>query len=96
GNVVVHRILQENSDTYGYDALADRYGDLVEAGIIDPTKVVRTALQNAASVAGLLLTTDALIAEVPEKKPAPAGPPGGGMGGGMGGMGGGMPGMGGF
>jgi len=92
GNVVVHRILQESSDTYGYDALADRYGDLVEAGIIDPTKVVRTALQNAASVASLLLTTDALIAEIPEKKPAPAGPPGGGMGG----MGGGMPGMGGF
>ena len=100
GNVVIHRILESDDDAFGYDALADRYCDLVEAGLIDPTKVVRVALQNAASVAGLLLTTDALVAEVPEKRPAPGGPPGGmggmgGMGGGMGGMGGGM-GMGGF
>ncbi|MBM4041832.1 MAG: chaperonin GroEL [Planctomycetes bacterium] len=93
GNVVIHRILESDSDAFGYDALAGRYCDLVEAGIIDPTKVVRAALQNAASVAGLLLTTDALVAEVPEKKPAPHGGP---HGGGMGGMGGGMPGMGGF
>ncbi len=69
----------------GYDALRGKYCDLVQAGIIDPTKVVRSALQNAASVAGLLLTTDALVAEIPEKKPET--PPGGG-GPGMGGMGG--------
>jgi chaperonin GroEL len=68
----------------GYDALADKYCDLVDAGIIDPTKVVRCALQNASSVAGLLLTTDCLVAEIPEKKPAPGGPggPGGEYGGG--------------
>ena len=73
----------------GYDAAKDSYVDMFKAGIIDPTKVVRSALQNAASVAGLLLTTDVLVAELPEKK-APAGPPHGGgpdMGG-MGGMGG--------
>ena len=81
GNVVVQRILDNASDTFGYDALHDRYCDLIEAGIIDPTKVVRAALQNAASVAGLLLTTEALVAEVPEKKPQGAGhPEHGGMG----------------
>jgi len=70
--------------TEGYDALADKYCDLIDAGIIDPTKVVRCALQNASSVAGLLLTTDCLVAEIPEKKPAPGGPggPGGEYGGG--------------
>jgi len=88
GNVVVGHILAEKNGAFGYDALAGRYCDLVEAGIIDPAKVVRTALQNAASVAGLLLTTDALVAEIPEKK--------GEGGGDEGGMGGGMPGMGGF
>ena len=86
GAVVLEKI-KDMGDTEGYDALAGKYCDLIEAGIIDPTKVVRSALQNAASVAGLLLTTDALVAEIPEKK-APAGPPGGGDMGGMGGMGG--------
>ncbi|MBV8912495.1 MAG: chaperonin GroEL, partial [Acetobacteraceae bacterium] len=65
---------------FGFDAQTAEFKDLVGAGIIDPTKVVRTALQDAASVAGLLVTTEAMIAERPEKK-APAGPPGGGMGG---------------
>ena len=74
----------------GFDAQAEEYVDLVAAGIIDPTKVVRSALQNAASVAGLLITTEACVAERPkDKEDAPAMPPGGGMGG-MGGMGGGM------
>jgi len=77
GAVVLEKI-KDMEPTEGYDALADKYCDLVVAGIIDPTKVVRSALQNAASVAGLLLTTDALVAEIPEKKPAaPAGGPGG-------------------
>ena len=67
GAVVLEKV-REMKDNEGYDALADRYCDLVEAGIIDPTKVVRCALQNAASVAGLLLTTDCLVAEIPEKK----------------------------
>ena len=65
---------------YGYNAQTDEYEDLVEAGVIDPTKVVRTALQNAASIAGLLLTTEAVVVEIPEETPPPA-MPGGGMGG---------------
>jgi len=76
GRVVVHRVLESDSDSFGYDALTGEYRDLVGAGIIDPTKVVRAALQNAASVAGLLLTTDALIAEIPEEKPQGHGHPG--------------------
>jgi len=68
GAVVANRVRQEKSDWYGYDALADRYGDLFELGIVDPTKVVRSALENAASVACLLLTTDAMVAEEPKKK----------------------------
>ncbi|MFP4058452.1 MAG: chaperonin GroEL [Candidatus Brocadiia bacterium] len=89
GGVVLEKI-RDMGPNEGYDALADKYCDLVNAGIIDPTKVVRSALQNAASVAGLLLTTDALVAELPEKKDSGGGPPGGGPGGGpgMGGMGG--------
>ena len=83
----------------GYDADKDTYCDLVKAGIVDPAKVVRTALQNAASVAALLLTTSCLVTDIP-KEEEPAGPGGpGGMGGGMGGMGGmggGMGGMGGM
>jgi chaperonin GroEL len=79
---VVHRLLSGKSSTAGYDAQKEDYVDMIEAGIIDPTKVVRTALQDAASVAGLLLTTEAMIAEKPEQKK------GGGMPGGMGGMGG--------
>ncbi|HMV66353.1 MAG TPA: chaperonin GroEL [Myxococcota bacterium] len=82
--VVLDKVLN-GGDAFGYNAREDRYGDMFEMGIIDPTKVTRFALQNAASVAGLLLTTEAMVAEIPEKKPAP--PPGGG-GGGMGGMGG--------
>ncbi len=80
GAVVVGKLLDNPSYSYGYDAQTGQYGDLVKAGIIDPTKVVRTALQDAASVAGLLITTEAMIAEKP-KKDAPAMPGGGGMGG---------------
>jgi chaperonin GroEL len=88
--VVVSRVRAENSENYGYNAATDSYGDLVKDGVIDPAKVARTALQNASSIAGLMLTTEALIAEIPEEEKAPASPHGGGMGGGMGGMGGGM------
>ncbi len=94
GGVVVNRVRQMKGKNDGYDADKDAYCDLVEAGIIDPAKVVRTALSNAASVAGLLLTTSCLLTEIPKDEPAAAGPPGGmggmdpGMMGGMGGMGG--------
>ncbi|MBB3174351.1 chaperonin GroEL [Endobacter medicaginis] len=81
GAVIAGKVLENSSYTFGFDAQKLEYKDLVEAGIIDPTKVVRTALQDAASVAGLLVTTEAMIAEKPEKK-APAAAPGG-----MGGMG---------
>jgi chaperonin GroEL len=84
GAVVVGKLLENPSYAYGYNAQTEEYGDLVKLGIIDPTKVVRTALQDAASVAGLLITTEACITELP-KKDAPAMPGGGGMGG-MGGM----------
>jgi chaperonin GroEL len=82
GSIIVGKILENSSDTYGYDAQNGVYGDLIKLGIIDPVKVVRSALQDAASVAGLLITTEAMIAETP-KKDAPAMPGGGG---GMGGM----------
>ncbi|HWJ89160.1 MAG TPA: chaperonin GroEL [Pelagibacterium sp.] len=85
GSIVVGKILDEASDTFGYDAQTGEYGDMIKMGIIDPVKVVRTALQDAASVAGLLVTTEAMIAELP-KDEAPAMPGGGGMGG-MGDMG---------
>jgi chaperonin GroEL len=94
GDVVVNRVRQMKGKYDGYDADKDQYGDLAAAGVIDPVKVVRTALQNAASVAALLLTTDSLVTEIP-KDEEPTGPGGHdhGMGGmGMGGMGG-MPGM---
>ena len=81
GAVVAGKILESKDTNFGYDAQKGEYGDMVKAGIIDPTKVVRYALQDAASVAGLVITTEALIAEKPEKKSAPAGGPGG-----MGGM----------
>jgi len=81
GAVVAGEVLRTDSYTFGYDAQKDEYKDLVDAGIIDPTKVVRTALQDAASVASLLITTEAMVAERPERKAAPAGGPGGGMGG---------------
>jgi len=74
GSVVLNKVL-EGQDAYGYNAADDKYEDLIQAGIIDPTKVVRFALQNAVSVAGLMLTTEAMIAEKPEKKKAPAAPP---------------------
>ena len=80
GSIVVGKLL-ENSDTNrGFDAQSGAYVDMLKSGIIDPTKVVRLALQDASSVAGLLVTTEAMVAEKPEKKPAPAMPPGGGMG----------------
>jgi len=82
GSVIVGKLLESRDTNWGYDAQEGKFRDLVKAGIIDPTKVVRTALQNAASVAGLLVTTEAMVAEKPEPKPAmPAGAPGGGMGG---------------
>ncbi len=83
GAVIVGKLLESTDYGYGYNAQTGEYGDLVKLGIIDPTKVVRTALQDAASVAGLLITTEAIITEQPKKESAPAG--GGGMGG-MGGM----------
>ncbi|MDR6182445.1 chaperonin GroEL [Asaia bogorensis] len=82
GAVIAGKVLEIKEYTHGFDAQNAEYKDLVAAGIIDPTKVVRTALQDAASVAGLLITTEAMVAEKPEKKAAPAGGPGG-----MGGMG---------
>ncbi|HZY50863.1 MAG TPA: chaperonin GroEL [Devosia sp.] len=84
GSVVVGKILENSNQNYGYDAQTGQYGDMIQMGIVDPVKVVRTALQDAASVASLLITTEAMIAELP-KDAAPA-MPGGGMGGGMGGM----------
>jgi chaperonin GroEL len=84
GSIVVGKIMDHKSETYGFNAQEETYVDMVEAGIIDPAKVVRTALQDAGSVAGLLVTTEAMVAELP-KDPAPAMPGGGGMGG-MGGM----------
>ncbi len=86
GAVVCEKVRVNENAAEGYDALTGEYCNLVERGIIDPTKVVRTALENAASVAGLLLTTEALVSEIPEEKEEAHGPPGGGMGG----MGGGM------
>jgi chaperonin GroEL len=83
GSIVVGKILEKDTYAYGYDAQAGEYGNLISKGIIDPTKVVRAALQGAASVAGLLITTEAMVAELP-KKQSPAMP--GGAGGGMGGM----------
>jgi len=79
GSVVVGKLLDSNDLNRGFDAQTGEYVDMVKAGIIDPTKVVRLALQNAASVAGLLVTTEAMVAEKPKKETAPAMPPGGGM-----------------
>ncbi len=82
GSIVLEKVRSSKDDKYGYNALTDTYEDLVASGVIDPTKVTRTALQNAASIAGLLLTTEAIIVEKKEDKSgAPAGGPGGGMGG---------------
>jgi chaperonin GroEL len=82
GSIVVNKILENKSETFGFDAQTEEYVDMVEKGIVDPAKVVRAALQDAASVAGLLVTTEAMIAETPKESPAmPAMPGGGGMGG---------------
>jgi chaperonin GroEL len=84
GSVIVDRLKKEEIKI-GYNAKTDKFEDLFKAGVIDPTKVTRTALQNAASIVGLILTTEAIVADKPEKKDHPPMPP---MGGGMGGMGG--------
>jgi chaperonin GroEL len=83
GSVIVGKILENKSYNYGFDSQTGEYGDLVKKGIIDPTKVVRAAIQNAASVAALLITTEAMVAELPKKNAGGGGgmPPGGGMGG---------------
>ena len=91
GSVVVEKV-KAMVGASGFNAATEQYGDLVADGVIDPTKVSRTALQNAASVSGMLLTTECMIADEPEKEGAGGGM-GAGMGGGMGGMGGGMGGM---
>jgi chaperonin GroEL len=75
GSIVAAKVKESESKDYGFDAETEKYGDLVKAGVIDPTKVVRTALQNATSIASLVLTTEALVSELPEKKEPPAGPP---------------------
>ena len=84
GSIVVGKIRESKDDNFGFNAQTEEYVDLIKAGIIDPVKVVRTALQDAASVAGLIITTEATIAEAPKREKG--GAPGGGMGG-MGGMG---------
>ena len=81
GSIVVERVRESKERYFGYNAQTDAFEDLVKAGVIDPTKVTRTALQNAASIAGLLLTTECVVVEKKEDKPAPPAPPGG-----MGGM----------
>jgi chaperonin GroEL len=85
GSIVVGKVLENTSGTYGFNAQTEEYGDLVDMGVIDPAKVVRTALQDAASVAGIMITTEAAVADAPKKASAGGAP--GGMGGGMGGMG---------
>jgi chaperonin GroEL len=80
GSIVVQKI-KEMKDDEGYNAQTDKFENLVAAGVIDPTKVVRSALQNAASIASLLLTTEALVCEIPEEKEKASAAPGGGMGG---------------
>jgi chaperonin GroEL len=79
GSIVVQKVLESKEKNYGYDAVRKEYGDMIKFGVIVPTKVERAALQNGASIASLLLSTDAIVSEIPEKKEAPAMPPGGGM-----------------
>ncbi|HEY5105883.1 MAG TPA: chaperonin GroEL [Caulobacteraceae bacterium] len=86
GSIVVGKVLENASATFGFDAQKEVYGDMITTGVIEPAKVVRTALQAAASVAGLLITTEAAIVEAPKKNAGGGGMPGGGMGGGMGDM----------
>ena len=81
GSIVVGKVSEHKSQTWGFNAQTEEYVDMIDAGIVDPAKVVRTALQDSASVAGLLITTEAMVAELPKEKPAPAMPGGGGMGG---------------
>ena len=82
GSVVVQKVRESDDVNYGYDVQRDRYCNMIEAGIMDPTKVTRNALENAASIAALMLTNEALVTDIPEKEEKPAGgmPPGGGMG----------------
>jgi chaperonin GroEL len=79
GSIVAQKVMESKERNFGYDALRKEYGDMIEFGVIVPTKVERAALQNGASIASLLLMTDAIVSEIPEKKEAPAMPPGGGM-----------------
>jgi chaperonin GroEL len=79
GSIVAQKVMESKEKNFGYDALRKEYGDMIGFGVIVPTKVERAALQNGASIASLLLTTDAVVSEIPEKKEAPAMPPGGGM-----------------
>ena len=79
GSIVAQKVMESEETFFGYDALKKKYGNMVDFGVIVPTKVERVALQNGASIASLLLTTDAIVSEIPEKKEAPAMPPGGGM-----------------
>jgi chaperonin GroEL len=79
GSIVAQKVMESKERNFGYDALRKEYGDMIKFGVIVPTKVERAALQNGASIASLLLMTDAIVSEIPEKKEAPAMPPGGGM-----------------
>ncbi len=79
GSIVMQKVLENDGVNFGYDVMRKEYGDMLKFGVIVPTKVERTALQNGASIASLLLTTDAIVSEIPEKKETPAGPPPGGM-----------------
>jgi chaperonin GroEL len=79
GSIVAQKVMESTEKNFGYDAMQKKYGDMIEFGVIVPTKVERIALQNGASIASLLLTTDAIVSEIPEKKETPAMPPGGGM-----------------
>jgi chaperonin GroEL len=79
GSIVAQKVKESKETNFGYNALTHEYGDLLKMGVIVPTKVERIALQNAASIASLLLTTDAVVSEIKEDKPEPAGAPGGGM-----------------
>jgi chaperonin GroEL len=78
GSIVAQKVMESKERNFGYNALSHEYGDMISMGVIVPTKVERAALQNGASIASLLLTTDAIVSEIPEKKEAPAMPPGGG------------------
>ena len=81
GSVIIDKILSSGKVGYGFDAYKEEYCDMIAAGIVDPTKVTRSALQNAASVAAMVLTTESLVADIKEPEPAPAAPAAGGMGG---------------